>query len=191
MIPYFAANDLIMFYKYLNNCTTYFEFGCGGSTFQASSRTNIQKVYSVESDKDWVMKVINSVNQSKVTIFYTNLETKPKTWGYPGSNCTDASKKLYSDRILHLSPSLQEKIDLVLIDGRFRVACCLKTFNAVSSTAVIVFDDFLDRPHYFEVLNYFDVIDQTSDKRMAVLKKKAGIEKVSEDIIKKYELDHR
>ena len=37
-----------MFYKYLNNTSVYFEYGSGGSTYQASTRKNIKKIYSVE-----------------------------------------------------------------------------------------------------------------------------------------------
>jgi hypothetical protein len=52
MLPHLAKNDEIMFYKYLDKINVYFEYGSGGSTYQASIRDNIVKVYSVESDKD-------------------------------------------------------------------------------------------------------------------------------------------
>ena len=53
MEPWLNINDKIMFYKYLNKTTNYFEYGSGGSTYQANIRNNIKKIYSVESDKDW------------------------------------------------------------------------------------------------------------------------------------------
>ena len=61
MIPHFAKNDLQMFYKYLDNCTNYLEFGSGGSTYQASIRKNIKKIISFESDKDWFLKLKNEI----------------------------------------------------------------------------------------------------------------------------------
>ena len=53
MEPFFEIKDKKMFYEYLNNCKIYFEFGSGGSTYQASLKKNIKKIYSVESDKEW------------------------------------------------------------------------------------------------------------------------------------------
>ena len=44
MEPCFAGeNDKKMFYKYLDNTNVYFEYGSGGSTYQASIRKNITK----------------------------------------------------------------------------------------------------------------------------------------------------
>ena len=54
MIPELSANDMKMFYRYLDKATIYFEYGSGGSTYQANLRPNIQKIYTVESDKTWI-----------------------------------------------------------------------------------------------------------------------------------------
>jgi hypothetical protein len=43
MEPLMLENDKQMFYKYLDKATHYFEFGCGGSTYQAVLRQNIKK----------------------------------------------------------------------------------------------------------------------------------------------------
>ena len=49
MLPHLSPNDMKMFYKYLDKSIVYFEYGSGGSTYQASIRSNIQKIYSVEN----------------------------------------------------------------------------------------------------------------------------------------------
>ena len=41
-----------MFYQYLYRETVYFEYWSGGSTYQANLRPNVQKIYTVESDKN-------------------------------------------------------------------------------------------------------------------------------------------
>ncbi len=71
-----------MFYRYLDKSTVYFEYGSGGSTYQANLRPNIQKIYSVESDKTWMNK-LNSVikNNTKITYIYNEMGTIPNTWG--------------------------------------------------------------------------------------------------------------
>lgn len=74
MIPELGANDMKMFYRYLDKATVYFEYGSGGSTYQANLRPNIQKIYTVESDKNWLNK-LNSVikNDTKITYIYNEM----------------------------------------------------------------------------------------------------------------------
>jgi len=47
MEPHLSENDIKMFYNILDSITVYFEFGSGGSTYQASIRNNIETIYSV------------------------------------------------------------------------------------------------------------------------------------------------
>ena len=53
MKPHFNNKDYIMFLKYLNNSKSYLEFGSGGSTFEVSKKSNIEKIISIESDPEW------------------------------------------------------------------------------------------------------------------------------------------
>jgi len=187
MEPHLASKDKIMFYKYLDKAHVYFEYGSGGSTYQASIRPNINKIYSVESDIQWQSKLKKTIQTNKIVYIFNEMNTQPNTWGNPGKNATTIQKINYSNHIINLSKDNQNKIDLVFIDGRFRVSCCLKCFNIINSNCLIAFDDFLDRKHYHIVLNYFDIIDQTADKRMVILRKKNNVV-IPADIIKKYEL---
>lgn len=187
MIPWLEKNDIIMFYRYLDKATVYFEFGSGGSTYQASIRPNIQKIYSVESDKKWYNYMKERIPSYKITYYYNEMYTLPNTWGNPGINSTKEQKISYSNKILELSPEQQSEIDLIMIDGRFRVACCLKCFNVINSECLIIFDDFLNRKQYHDVLDYYDIVDKTRDNRMVVLKKKQNVY-VPIELIKKYEL---
>ena len=147
-------------------------------------------MYSVESDSQWhnKLKTILNNNNNKVCFIYNEMDTQPNNLGYPGPKSTEIQCKTYSELILLLNENERKNIDLVLIDGRFRVACCLKSFQAINNECLIAFDDFLDRPHYHIVLNYFDIVEKTQDNRMVILKKKEGINFVPEELIKNYEL---
>jgi hypothetical protein len=187
MEPQFEKNDILMYYKYLNNAINYFEFGSGGSTYQALRRNNIQKVYSVESDVEWYNKVRKNIKSNKLFFLLVDLKCLPKNWGNPGKTSKQEDWIKYSNSILNLDINEANKLDLILIDGRFRVACCLKCFEVINNDCLIIFDDFLNRSQYHIVLDYFDIINSTKDKRMVILKKKQCLPPVTE-IIKKYEL---
>ena len=79
-----------------------------------------------------------------------------------------------------------KNIDLVLINGRFRVACCLKCYDIIKEECLIAFNDFLNRPCYNIILEYFDIIEKTIDNKMVILKKKNV--NIPKELIKKYEL---
>lgn len=186
MEPHLAENDMIMFNKYLNIAKVYFEYGSGGSTYQASIKNNITKIYTVESDKEWQNK-LKKFNNNKIVFIYNEMDTRPNTWGRPGKKATPLQKINYSNHIRKLSKKERNSIDLVMIDGRFRVACCLKCFDIIRNDCLIAFDDFLTRKDYHIVLNYFDIVEKTSDERMVILRKKTNVS-VPQDLIKKFEL---
>ena len=189
MEPFLKPNDKKLFYKLLDNCNYYLEYGSGGSTYQAYIRNNIQKIYSIESDIKWHNNIKKNITSDKINYIYVDMKTLPNNWGYPGEDATNEEKINYSEQIKLLDKNIINKIDLILIDGRFRVACCLKCHEVINNNTLIAFDDFKPRiDQYDEVLNYFDIINTTSDNNMVLLKKKNTVPK---EIIKKYELDPR
>ena len=188
MQPHLAENDRKMFYKYLDNTNVYFEYGSGGSTYQASIRKNIKTIYSVESDIVWQKKLKEIITNPNIHYIFNEMDTKPNNWGSPGKNATNIQKINYSNQITKLSKEEQDSINLVFIDGRFRVACCLKCYDIINDNCLIIFDDFLDRPTYHVVLEYFDIIEKTEDNRMVVLKKKKNVN-IPKELLEKYELN--
>ena len=108
-------------------------------------------------------------NYNHVKYLFCDLETPGNKWGYPGKNCSIDKKKKYSHSICKLTPDEQNNIDLILIDGRFRVACALKSFNVMSNNCIIAFDDFMERKHYHIVLKYFDIIEKSKRNSMVIL----------------------
>lgn len=133
-----------MFYNYLKKSSFYFEYGSGGSTYQASIR---KKIFSVESDTKWHNILKSKIKSNKIKYILNDMDTIPNKWGAPGPKATKQQKINYSSHIKKLNKNLQQKIDLVFIDGRFRVACCLKCFDVINDNCFIAFDDFLNKNH--------------------------------------------
>jgi hypothetical protein len=180
MEPIIKPLDKLLFYKYLDKSNHYMEFGSGGSTYQASIRLNIKSISTVESDLEWIQLLQSKITHSCIQYNYIDIEASPMKLGYPGKNCSIEAMKKYSD------VKVPSETDLVLIDGRFRVACCLKLIGQINDDCIVIFDDFLNRPKYHIILDYFSILEQTDDNSLVVLQRKKGTIP-SLELIKKYE----
>ena len=149
MEPMLPPLEKELYYKYLNKATNYLEYGSGGSTYNAVLKNNIKKIVSVESDKDWYNKMNNMINNNKLIYKYIELNAKPNNYGYP---------KNVPFNIMKLYPSVIEEykyinFDLILIDGRFRVACALICFKYIDNNCFMIVDDIIGRDYYNEIYN--------------------------------------
>ena len=113
-----------------------------------------------------------------------NIPVKPQGWGYPVGNPKQWPS--YSNAITQIGDDVK-KLDVVLIDGRFRVACALKIHSLIRDDCVVLFDDFMNRPFYHVVLDYYEIVKHTPNKHMVVLKKKLNTNP-SLDLIKQYQI---
>lgn len=149
------------FKELLQGSNCYLEYGCGGSTVYACNNAKVKTVISVEIDKTWADKVRGSLGNtdSSVYIEYCNLGEvgeygKPKTldniqeyWKYMVTPWEIARQN-------HLVP------DVVLIDGRFRVASFLYSLVSARVGTSIFFDDYFDRPYYFIVEEFCQLTER-------------------------------
>ncbi len=152
-MPRMTAKETALFESYLVKSKSYFEFGSGGST-KLAIRNNIE-VHGVESDKYWV-DTLKEETGSLCKVDYVDIGPT-KEWGYPVDNTHRDKFPRYSKAILQHDTAF----DLILVDGRFRVAC---TLNAIKQTlqknncddTVIFIHDFWDRPDYHIVLEFLE-----------------------------------
>jgi hypothetical protein len=140
-----SEKELKCLLKFLRKSKIYFEFGSGHSTLMASQFLKL-KVISFETDQYYIPFMKTQIEGSeKALIDFVHLDVGPTSdWGWP-RDTTKLSNYLPS--LLNQIGTLNLRPDLVLIDGRFRVAtflaCC--TF---APGAVILFDDYVERDNY-------------------------------------------
>lgn len=97
-----------------------FEFGSGNSTFFYAKYAG--KVVSVEHDKEWLDKINKSDKKTKNSeMIYCELHRD-------GDYCRMPLK-------------LKDKFDIIIVDGRDRVNCCLQSLDALTPAGVVVLDD--------------------------------------------------
>ena len=172
-------HDRQLFYQLLAKASKYHEWGSGGSTVQASHRG--LAVSSIESDAQWHAMLQPELG-AHVNYVLVDLHCKANDWGMPGADATEQNKRAYSDA------ALAEGCDLVLIDGRFRVACALKLFQVIDAQCLVCFDDFLFRPAYHCIKEFYDIVESTEADSMVVLRKR-DVAAPSAELIAHWELD--
>lgn len=183
MQPHMPVSELAYFKLVLQNAKRYLEIGCGGSTYLANTVVH-DSVFSIESDPTWIQTTVNQLPENhKVTFHAVDIDTLPKTWGYPGPQCPDDKKRTYSRTILEY-PHVP---DVVLIDGRFRVACALHLHSIIDTNTIVLFDDFANRREYKPVLDFFEEVKRVGN--MVHLRKKEV--PIPSELIATYELDPR
>ncbi|MEI0489731.1 hypothetical protein [Brachyspira pulli] len=169
-----------LFVKSISESKEYLEFGSGGSTFIALKTTKAN-ITSVESDIDW----INHMRDNK-TIFEEEQFCRLKfvhidvgeisAMGMPKDKSKIENYPKYSEEIFEiLDQNKIDKIDTVLIDGRFRVACALNTILNCNKNTKIIIHDFFNREEYHVVLNYLDTVEKANT--LGVFKIKENINK--------------
>ncbi|MTJ50461.1 hypothetical protein [Dolichospermum sp. UHCC 0259] len=175
-------------HAYIGSSLNYLEFGSGESTIYASGLPTIHTVTSVESSRqfinDFLMQnsdVQNALKNKKLNFHIVDIG-ETVAWGYPKD---EAKKHLWPNYSLSVfNGDLQ--YDLVLVDGRFRVASTLCSILSTPDACKILIHDFWNRPEYKIVLEFLQVIDKVDT--MGVFAKIDSIDchKV-QSIIRKYQ----
>ncbi len=157
--PAFDPEFETLFTTEIAKANSYLEFGSGASTLLAA-RAGVQTV-SVESDSHFaeaMQKVLGSLAPVEIIVCDIGLTEE---WGYPVFTRPTSKRlenwKKYANSPFSKIAKATSFPDMVLIDGRFRIACALATaLNAkkVEAATTIYIDDYRDREHYHVVENY-------------------------------------
>jgi hypothetical protein len=149
--PRMSAPEISLFRESLAGVRNYFEFGVGGSTVAAwkyCTEAGIEPTfYGVDTDVAWIEKVRHMLG-APAGLHLEHVDLGPVgSWGYPVHSRPNSDAwpryPLGITRCPH-----PEHFDLILIDGRFRVACVIQTLLACSANAKILIHDYSNRPEY-------------------------------------------
>jgi hypothetical protein len=133
-----TLKEVDLFKSYTSNAISYFEYGCGGSTVLVNSYSNIKYMVSIDSCLEWIKKTKKQISDvDKVNFYYVDINGNCASWGAP----IDNNKK--SDWIKYPNSILEQKedFDLILVDGRFRVACCAAAAIKMSKNSFLLLHD--------------------------------------------------
>lgn len=143
MKPWLRAEELGLLRGVLLGKKNYAEFGMGGSTLLAKEYA--ERICSVESNADWIAKVgMNAV--------YVDINADPDNWGWPKDESKRENWPQYSSGL----DAIDWIPDVILVDGRFRVACALKSIAHMSSETLLLIHDYVPRKAYHVVEKYLN-----------------------------------
>jgi len=148
------------------------EYGCGGSTLLALSKLGVKRVVSVETDPGWIdaLRAQAAIQQAELShrlqLIHVDIGPVGK-WGYPLDKSQTAKFAVYPGAPWRVV----DAADVVLVDGRFRVASAIASLKRAGPSTQIVIHDFWNRPSYHVILPLVDCIARV--EKLAVFRRKA------------------
>ena len=158
--PWMRPDEIRFLDEVLSKADAYLEFGIGNSTLFALDHQNLGCVKGIESSKEWFEMVVKdpsiSAAMAKGRLELVHVNVGPTgIYGYPaGNSAKDKWKEYSSQTFSRCGQTAQHRV--VLVDGRFRVACFLKMLKSMAPddlkrTEILIHD--YDR--YYHVIEKF------------------------------------
>lgn len=157
-----TENELKTLNPVLSTAVRYLEFGTGNSTKLAVSCPNIEKIVAVESDAQFFEDVVapdagikEAMQTYRLTIHCIDIG-KTVRWGRPAD---EQSRHLWPNYSLMPYNDFKD-YDLVLIDGRFRMACALNALLCATNEFTLMIHDYTPRKQLHRLVwsGLFDVV---------------------------------
>ena len=156
MEVHMSQNEVACYSRLLASARSVVEYGSGGSTLLAL-RLSTGPVYSVESDGEWLAKLreLPAIGEAEASGRLTLRHAfigPTKKWGRP----IDQSGRGGWPGYVTAPWNDECEADLILVDGRFRVACILQAVLMGEPHTRIVAHDFWNRPRYHAALEFVE-----------------------------------
>ncbi|WP_170323288.1 hypothetical protein, partial [Bradyrhizobium sp. STM 3809] len=145
--PVFDEGGLKCFTTAIRSSRIYLEYGSGGSTVMAAKY--VSRLVSVEPDPVFARAVRKALPETAANISILTPDIgMTRDWGYPVFDVPTPARinrwKRLPQAPWHV---LQDTPDLILVDGRFRVACALESLIRIDSTTTLLVDDYEGRDY--------------------------------------------
>lgn len=149
----FRGDDRL-FTDAFSRCRTYAEYGCGASTIWCANNSDVP-IMAVDTSAEWIERVREGADRKEgIEIIHVDLG-ELGDWGRPVSY----RRRAIFGNYINAPWTFDLKPDLILVDGRFRVACFLQSLVNAAAGSTILFDDYTERPNYHLVEEFVERAD--------------------------------
>ena len=170
----FTTPEVDTLQRYMNSAKIYNEFGAGWTTLMALTSPGIERICSVESNSGWFREILKipavrmAVGVNKLTVTHVPFGGMHNNLGAPvgiGNIMTwpDYYWKSWSE--------LSRDADLLLIDGRFRVACAFMAVLLLNNRDAVIMIHDAHREEYRVVEKYLDTTESVDTLNVYAMKK--------------------
>jgi hypothetical protein len=163
----FGEEPELMRRVFAAGCRRYLEFGIGGSTLLAL-RSGAEMVVAADSDRRWVEvarthpELAPKVANGQIRLVHADVGPTGD-WGRPAADSPQTAWPNYLARPWTEWRNFGLLPDLVLVDGRFRVACCLSILLAFAdqreAPRIMIHDIGPERPYYGTIFEFFETVE--------------------------------
>jgi len=191
--PHMERKEFVLFKKLCRNKTVFLEYGSGGSTIHLVKSKKV--IFSVESNPDFYkymlsMRIIKRALKRDLQYKFINLGDTNK-WGKPLNLDRTENWPQYYEKIWQVIDPVIHRVDVVFIDGRFRVSCCLysilKAIEYNWNDIIFIIHDFWRREKYHVVLNFLLEISSAENLVAFRMKRNIAVHEVKE-LLEEYSL---
>ena len=136
-----------------------------------------KKTYAIEGCKQYYEYGIK--NGLIKNLIFKDLKPDVSFWSYPGRNSNLSDWKNYFQAY-----KKEYNADVILIDGRFKIATAMDIFNKIRNDTIILIHEYNLRPQYYILENYYKYIYHWGS--LFVFIKKNEIKEIPINIQKQY-----
>jgi len=159
----FDGDDLL-FKKLITTSKTYGEYGVGKSTRWVLNNSQAS-ILAVDSSQAWI-DVVRTGNETAKRLDIQWIDLGTLGWaGRPVSYEKRDQFWAYIESIWNRD----QRPDLVLVDGRFRVACFLYSLATGTPDTHLLFDDYTDRPEYHLVEEFIKPVQTCGRQALFII----------------------
>ena len=166
-LPEMSRAETGLLRRLIQGAGTMVEYGSGTSTFFALS-CGVRRLVSVESDPAWLARLrddrrcAEAEASGRLVLLHADIGPV-RDRGYP---INDRRKDIGTTYASAPWPACDHRADVVLVDGRFRVACALRAALESEAPAMILIHDYANRPYYHVIADHLPMVTQSG--RLAV-----------------------
>jgi hypothetical protein len=160
--PSMRPLEIALLTSFLRHTDHVMEFGAGGSTTLAL-KLGVRNLVSVESDAAWIGRIqadeaaARALDDARLKLYHADIGPIGMFGGPAKASLPHYWPNYHSKPWQYIDTGA---LDLVLIDGRFRVACIVEAIMRVDRRTVLAIHDFWNRPAYHRVLPFLTEIDR-------------------------------